>query len=282
MKKRRIILAVTILVLTAALGIGALLHFKPDAVFPIRAKLYHMSHSVSLERAETSDYRWLEGSEDAVWDQSLLLVNEAHPLSPTYEPVLTEYNDSSLLMDPAVPEAYAGLAAEVQDMYGEKLHILSSYRNREEQLRIMEEEGEKAAGADSSEHRTGLALDICVPGFGGRSFLKTSAGQYVNLHGWEYGFIIRYPEGKQEITGIPYEPWHLRYVGGPHAKVISLSELTLEEYLDSLEPDAVYVLDGALISLQHKDRLRYPEGPWDVRFSPAAGDLIMMTAIPGK
>ena len=77
----------------------------------------------------------------------------------------------------------------------------------------------------TSEHHTGLAVDITS----GEALKK-----WVAEHGWEYGFIVRYPEGKTHITGIIHEPWHYRYVGKELAKELFDLGLTLEEYMDML------------------------------------------------
>lgn len=84
---------------------------------------------------------------------------------------------------------------------------------------------------DYSEHQTGLAVDINANGI-------NSTGEQVYDwladNAWEYGFILRYPEDKTEITHMDYEPWHYRYVGIEAAKVIFEKNLCLEEYIDML------------------------------------------------
>ncbi len=86
-----------------------------------------------------------------------------------------------------------------------------------------------------SEHHTGLAIDI-ITGSNGwsldTSFAETKEGKWVTENCAKYGFIIRYPEGKEHITGYQYEPWHLRYVGKKTAKKIMEEGITLEEYLN--------------------------------------------------
>ena len=68
---------------------------------------------------------------------------------------------------------------------------------------------------------------------------------------YKYGFILRYPSYETEIsTGYEYEPWHIRYVGAPHAKIIYNNQLTLEEYILSLKDNVWYEIDGYLISRQ--------------------------------
>lgn len=93
--------------------------------------------------------------------------------------------------------------------------------------------------AGHSEHQTGLAFDIGASGGRynlSRSFGETNAGKWLAQHAAQYGFIVRYPEGKESITGILYEPWHFRYVGPALAQAITASGLTLDEYFNALGP----------------------------------------------
>ncbi|GHU82993.1 hypothetical protein FACS1894196_2180 [Clostridia bacterium] len=80
----------------------------------------------------------------------------------------------------------------------------------------------------ASEHHTGLAFDITVAG---RSFATTEQSRWLSEHCWDYGFIIRYAADKEAITGISAEPWHIRYVGQPHAQSMREKNWCLEEYL---------------------------------------------------
>jgi D-alanyl-D-alanine carboxypeptidase len=86
----------------------------------------------------------------------------------------------------------------------------------------------------TSEHNFGLAVDLIVPYQSHliQDFDKTEAFAWLQEHCAEYGFILRYPKDKQEITGIIYEPWHYRYVGEEHAREIMSRGITLEEYLE--------------------------------------------------
>lgn len=85
----------------------------------------------------------------------------------------------------------------------------------------------------SSEHQTGLALDVSCPSESyelEETFALTPEGKWLNTYASHFGFILRYPKGKESVTGFPYEPWHIRYVGEPLAIYLSLTGLTLEEY----------------------------------------------------
>ena len=118
-----------------------------------------------------------------------------------------------------------------------------------------------------SEHH-GLVLDVYVNGYAGSGFLKSEAGQYVNKNSWKYGFIIRYPLFKKHITGIRFEPWHIRYVGLPHSEIIYKEGLTLEEYISSLEVGNYYKYKNYYISRQEGDNLLIPYNLKEIVVSP--------------
>ena len=109
---------------------------------------------------------------------------------------------------------------------GITLKAVSGYR--------VEKADEYVARPGASEHQTGLVMDVgqksdkvnLTGGFG-----ATKGGKWVAEHCWEYGFIIRYQKGWEEITGYEYEPWHVRYVGKENARRIHEQEMPLEEYL---------------------------------------------------
>lgn len=84
-----------------------------------------------------------------------------------------------------------------------------------------------------SEHHTGLAFDVTVPG---QSFPLTEQCKWLAAHCWEYGFVVRYTEDKEAITGINAEQWHIRYVGQPHAQIMHEKNWCLEEYIAALNP----------------------------------------------
>ncbi len=120
---------------------------------------------------------------------------------------------------------------------GAKLKIISGFRSYDYQEKIyniyVKEFGEEKTNTFSakpghSEHQTGLAIDLCEDS---DKFIGTKEDIWLQKNAYKFGFIIRYPKGKEKITGYKYEPWHLRYVGRKYAKVIFTRGLTLEEYL---------------------------------------------------
>ncbi len=91
-----------------------------------------------------------------------------------------------------------------------------------------------SARPGTSEHQTGLCCDMHNLSSAQTAFAQQDAYKWLKDNAWKFGFIIRFPEGKQDITGISFEPWHYRFVGRHHAKAIYESGLCLEEYLDTL------------------------------------------------
>ncbi len=191
----------------------------------------------------------------------MLLINSTHPLPDGFEPLLEEYNGAR--MHPEMVEHYIALRDALEAKTGQRIYVSSDYRSAKEQEEVLQESPEGiAAQVGYSEHEAGLALDLYVKGYGGMSLIKTEAGRELARICSEYGFIIRYPEGKEKITGTPYEPWHLRYVGQPHASIISDYGLTLEEYLELLDIGVWYDVGDYCVGrfLENEITLPYSEG----------------------
>ena len=156
----------------------------------------------------------------------ILIVNKDIALPKTYNPGLSR----KLLL------AYLCMKiCALKD--GVKLNIISGFRSYCYQEKIynqyikefgVEKTNTFSAKPGHSEHQTGLAIDICEDS---DKFINTKEDKWLQKNAYKFGFIIRYPKGKEQITGYKYEPWHLRYVGKKHAKKIYEKQLTLEEYL---------------------------------------------------
>jgi len=181
----------------------------------------------------------------------VLLVNKKRPLPAAYAPTdlrpamipfTCPVGSPKRLLCAAAAEAIERLFARAAEE-GIALVGISGYRSYERQREIFAAHvtalGEEAANRVSarpgqSEHQTGLAIDVSSPEVGGllvTSFGETEAGRWLAQNAPQYGFIIRYPRDKEDVTGYAYEPWHLRYVGTEHALVMAERGLTLEEYL---------------------------------------------------
>ena len=181
------------------------------------------------------------------FDSIQILVNKNHSLPEDYEPKdLIEPNVSTtkkLFVREVLHDDLMEMFKEAEND-GAYLSISSGYRSYQYQKTLFNNyvarDGIEAASRYSarpgqSEHQTGLALDIAAKS--GKCtlsscFKETNEGKWLNENAWKYGFILRYPEGKEEITGYMFEPWHFRYVGKKEAKKIFESGLTVEEYYD--------------------------------------------------
>lgn len=271
------LLPLLLLLMVTCIYLG-LRHFKPDWIFLIEEQVSGITrhadlteipeNRLSFEKISLTD---ISNQPDTyTTDSSLMLVNDTHMLSEDYTPDLISYKDTDVEINPSLEESYHDLAAEIKSRFDTSLYIRSSYRSTAEQAAESEAEPTLAAAVGASEHETGLALDVYVPRFAGSGFIKSGAGRYVNRNCWQYGFVIRYPYGKKSVTGIPYEPWHLRYVGKPHAEIMYKASLTLEEYIESLVPGACYEYGGYLITRQTPEdgTLSIPKGLQDTRISP--------------
>lgn len=191
-------------------------------------------------------------------DWELLLVNKDHPLSKDYEASITFEEVDGEPMDARIVDAYNEMKTAAKAA-GYDLYLGSAYRSIEHQqynydwnVDFYMEEGLSEAEAKAkteeliavpgySEHHTGLALDILDAEWFQthddpyQADYDTQESQHwLVKHAPDYGFILRYPKGKEKETGINYESWHFRYVGIENAKYITEHQLTLEEYLKQL------------------------------------------------
>lgn len=171
--------------------------------------------------------------DEPTYIEDILIANKQYPLPSTFEPG----------EDVTAREAFDELAA-ASSLEGYQLTAFSTYRAFDRQVELYEgyvardgvaEADRYSARPGYSEHQTGLAFDIGEVNqeqhWASSSFAETKAGQWLAENAHHYGFILRYPEGKEQITGYMYEAWHFRYVGKEIAKEIYETNSTLEEYI---------------------------------------------------
>lgn len=156
----------------------------------------------------------------------ILIANKTYALPSTYDPGV----------DPTANAALQ-IMFEAAKADGINLYVRSGYRNYATQKRLYDNyvKRDGVAGADRysarpghSEHQTGLAFDI---NRADSTFIGTAEANWLAANCYKYGFIVRYPSGKESITGYKYEPWHIRYLGVDIATAVYNSGLCLEEYL---------------------------------------------------
>lgn len=169
----------------------------------------------------------------ATYIQGILIASKQYPLPANFAP--GENKDAR--------DAFNELTAAAA-LDGFKFDAFSKYRSYDRQVELydayVKRDGKKAADTYSarpgySEHQTGLAFDIGEVGntaaYADNKFANTAAGKWIAKNAHKYGFIMRYPKGKDDVTGYMYESWHFRYVGKKIATEIYNNNETLEEYL---------------------------------------------------
>lgn len=192
-----------------------------------------------------------QGAEEVTFssdDWKLILVNKQHPIPDDYEFNLGTISGSMQCDERVIAPLLDMLKAARAD--GVNLIVCSPYRDLGRQTMLFGNKVDRYMGGGmsymdaynlasqavtvpgSSEHQIGLAIDIITDGYSSldEGFGETAAGKWLADNSAKYGFILRYPSGKEEITSIEYEPWHFRYVGVDAAGVITDNGLCLEEF----------------------------------------------------
>lgn len=191
------------------------------------------------------------------YDSTAVLVNKQRSLPENYKPddlVIPDVRFSAAneerkhLRKPAADALEDLFAAAEKD--GIILYAVSGYRSYNTQTTLFnnyaqqhgrEEALRFSAPPGTSEHQTGLAMDVSSENMGftlDQSFGDTAEGRWIAQHAAEFGFIIRYPQEYEDVTGYMYEPWHLRYVGEDIAKQVTEQKVTLEHYFGAVPVSA--------------------------------------------
>lgn len=158
--------------------------------------------------------------------QGVLVVNKTYALPADYNPGVDATASAALqkMFAAAQQDGISLWIASAFRSYSTQQNLYNNYVARDGKA----EADRYSARPGHSEHQTGLAFDLNSLE---QSFGQTPEGKWLAANCWKYGFIIRFPEGKEAITGYMYEPWHVRYLGEDVAKKVYNSGLTLEEYL---------------------------------------------------
>ena len=183
-------------------------------------------------------------------DWNLILINKNHPIPEDYHFTLGTIKGNKRC-DERIIEPLTTMFTNAKED-GVNLIVCSPYRDMERQsylferkvknyirkgmsyLEAYQKSSETVTVPGASEHEVGLAIDIISDDYCklDEGFADTDAGKWLAKHSYEYGFILRYPKDKEEVTGIQYEPWHFRYVGEDAAKIMANKNMTLEEFVD--------------------------------------------------
>ena len=204
--------------------------------------------------------------------ERLMIANYKNTLSPEYVPQnLVKIPDSytadgydGLYATKETFEAYKELYRAMYSEIRGRMHIISAYRSYARQSELYNKavsnlmaQGKTSTEAralalsttqtpGNSEHQLGNTIDVSNDNTTDHDYLETPEGKWLAENCYKYGFIIRYPADKADITRIEYEPWHIRYVGVNHAAYMYVNDLCLEQYVDLQEQAEEAAYDYAL------------------------------------
>ncbi|UBH12766.1 M15 family metallopeptidase [Macrococcus armenti] len=197
-----------------------------------KQSIEHKANDIQTNKGVNKKALDKEVKDGITYIDGILIVNKEISLPKNYNPDVD-----------ATANEHLNTLIQNGNSEGLNLVLRSAFRSYDTQASLYQQyvarDGKKKADTYSaqpghSEHQTGLAFDLGNTE-GSDDFLEsfedTKEGQWLARHAHEYGFIIRYPKGKSDITGYQYEPWHLRYLGKETATKVYESGLTLEEYL---------------------------------------------------
>ncbi|MDL2220420.1 M15 family metallopeptidase [Eubacteriales bacterium OttesenSCG-928-N14] len=245
---RLIVMGLLVLLVIAAIVIGCILLFGGSGDTPSPTPTPEVSTPVNPTDT-TAPTPTPTIPADEAW--MLILANADNPLPDGFAPQTAKAQGNYLMDARAVQPMQQMIAAAKAD--GVTLNLTSAYRTKEYQQGLFDnkvqrlmnvgktrEQAEAEAATvvalpGTSEHQTGLAVDIITPSYTtlDEGFANTDAFAWLQAHAAEYGFVLRYAKEKQDITGIIYEPWHYRYVGIEHAARMNENNWCLEEYLQN-------------------------------------------------
>lgn len=169
---------------------------------------------------------------------TLRLINSEHQTKSAVMSQLSKAPGRSFQVRKDILKHLNQFLAEADKQIG-GMYLSSAFRTERDQQKIYQETANKklVQKPGYSEHQTGLAVDLqpvkALKGFYGEDLRKEKA--FMAANSWRFGFILRYPENKVNITGIDHEYWHFRYVGLPHAQYMHEHDLALEEYHELLK-----------------------------------------------
>ncbi|WP_410512682.1 M15 family metallopeptidase [Paenibacillus sp. BR2-3] len=226
---------------------------EPATAEPATAKPAATAEPASGDKGSTGNSE--DSEQTAAEPESLtVLVNKLYKLPDNYKPADLVYPEVPFIFSDKIEKRMLrkSAAKALEEMFagarkdGVNLAGVSAFRSQSTQTtlfnRYVKRDGEAKARTYSavpghSEHQTGLAIDIS--GSDGKCaaescFAGTKEADWLAKYAPDYGYIIRFPEGKESITGYKYEPWHIRYVGTEIARSVAERGITLEEYYDAI------------------------------------------------
>ena len=280
------LLIVAALVVAIVFAVRALVPGEGDeSSTPSDSSSSSESSSSSQQVVANDSYGAVQMSKDDVHKGDLILVNgEAHYQTDKPNDLVTvasqktekySVKNNELEVREKIIEPFNRMMSDFADETGlTDVMVISAHRTVEYQQMLYENDlkrtgldySEEVAKPGESEHHTGLVMDLGIVTSDGSKFFDASGDHiWVNQNCYKYGFVVRYPESKKDITQIIHAPWHYRYVGPVHAAVMEKKGFCLEEYIDFLRK---YPFEGEHLktTVEGKD--------YEIYFVSASGDTV--------
>lgn len=212
------------------------------------------SQQNSEQSQKPKELTYVSKEHNDIYNGYLILVNKDYECHHDGENTVSLYDvksssyaitDINVKVDKNIVKPLNNMLDDFEEMYGyNDIMVACGYRSYSLQVQLYNEEIAERGSSDAgqwvappgySEHQTGYVFDFNLNlnnGVSGLQYDGKGIYSFINKNSYKYGFILRYLEGKEKITGYEYEPWHFRYVGVAHATYIMKNMITLEEYID--------------------------------------------------
>lgn len=246
---RKILFSFVVTLILSIMTVGAILLFY--IAIDDGEEFYPDKNDASLENENTNISHTDDTGDFSIWNEkcdfNLIIVNKDNKLPANFKENLVDFkgtkidkrivNNLSKMIDDAannsvtlwISSGYRSVKLQAEIMDDEIARNIRAGHSRKESEELAKQ---LVAEPGESEHHTGLAIDFNTIS---DDFCNTNAYKWLLENGAKYGFILRYPESKENITGKNYEPWHFRYVGVHAAKAMNGKDICLEEYIDSIK-----------------------------------------------
>lgn len=225
---------------------------------PESSKTESSQHSSAPVKQEI---KYIEKDHDEIYNGNLILVNKDYASHHDGENTVSLMDnksstygitDNRVYVDSGIITNMNNMFDDFADIYGyTDVMVACAYRSYSLQVELYNDEIDQRGDREAeqwvappgfSEHQSGYAFDLNLSienGVGGIKYDGQGIYSWINQNCYKYGFILRYLEGKEKITGYAYEPWHFRYVGEAHASYIMKNMITLEEYIDIIHMHSI-------------------------------------------
>lgn len=213
-----------------------------------KVEIQYDDYKDDKEKSWTTEEIQKEINVEQIYQGNLLLVNSEYPVQQegiksdivnlSAKNDLTQgyvLLDTDIYLSEEIAHKFQEMIAAAGKEGLQYFAITSGFRDFNEQSILFQNMGsDYALPPGYSEHNLGLSLDV---GSTQMRMADAPEGKWIEENAWKYGFILRYPKDKVGITGIQYEPWHIRYVGFPHSAIMKEKNFVLEEYMEYLKKE---------------------------------------------